>query len=154
MFDLFGSHCPAGKMRRALLTRAAGLVIASAAAGCRSSPSTDASRQPEGGAASKAQAGAAADTAFVEERRYEERGARTPDGRCRWPSDSVVLPAGGQRVNVRRTVSVDNTTCVRVVAAGYRNALPLEDATGTAGASASAGIDLRSPRGATPLRRP
>ena len=95
-------------------TRLSVLLIASLAIGCRSSPTIEASRHADSGAASKAAPIAAADTAFIEERRYNERGVRMPSGGCMFRS-SITLPIVPAADTVRRwteyhSISVDPNT--------------------------------------------
>jgi hypothetical protein len=123
-------------MLNTVFARLSVLVIASLAVGCRSSPKPI----------------AAADTAFIEERRYEERGVRMGNRGCRFRS-SITLPAVPAADTVRRwtehrSISVDPNTCVRVMAAGYRKVRPpMEpvDMTGMAETTATAVYDSSKP---------
>jgi hypothetical protein len=143
-------------MVRYLVTFASVSVIASQAVACGASP-TKAGGRADSAAASKTPSVAVADTAFVEVRRYQQRGVRGPDGSCSWGAvPAVELPAGDptQGFRVDRAVSVDREACVAVRAVGYRKVLPPDDTTGVGEVSASARIDLRGAGGSAPARRP
>jgi hypothetical protein len=149
-----------GEMASALSTCLPALVLAIHAAGCKPSPSFEAVPPGDERIAAGGASIAVGDTAFIEERRYEQVAPRGPDGRCQWRlRGSMSLPVGVpvdtiRRVRSERTVSMDPETCVVVWAAGYRRALPPEvyDTFNTGGISAGASFPPGSPPPPPPRR--
>jgi hypothetical protein len=116
------------------IARVAALLIASQALGCRASPGSV----------------APADTAFIEEHRVELRGVRMPSGGCAFRGPPMFFPAADTARVFRehRSVSINNRTCVQVVALGYRKRRPSMDMTGITDfgeTSAAAAYDSSKP---------
>jgi hypothetical protein len=82
------------------------------------------------------------DTAFIEIRRIAHHGSRTAEGGCRWSQsvpDSPRIPASSRFEE--RPVSFDRSTCLNIVALGYRRVWPAEDTVGYESRSASTFMD-------------
>jgi hypothetical protein len=140
-------------MSIALATRLSVLVIASLFTGCES-PHSRASLGADSAIVPTMTLLGAADTGFIEERRYEEPGIHTPDGKCRPKPGGITLPAGApRRIESRRMTVIDQNKCLFLVIAGYRKSLPaeVEAPLGTGGISAGVAYPPSAP-GAQPPR--
>jgi hypothetical protein len=123
-----------------MATRLSVLVIVSLVAGCQS-PHSRTSLGADSAIVPTTTSLGPGDTTFIEERRYEEAGVRTPDGKCRPKPGGITLVAGApRRIESRRMTQIDQNRCLFLVITGYRKSFPaeVEAPLGTGGISAGA----------------
>jgi hypothetical protein len=138
------------RMLRTLLACAIGTF--SVACGARPSSGDTSGSSPTTTFPSSARVGPTSDTAFVELRRYESQGVKSPQGGCRW-SGKARAPDDTLRgvMYAERTLSVDGERCKRVVAFGYwKGAPPTDDTTGYGEDTKSASFPPRAGRARSP----
>jgi hypothetical protein len=139
-------------MPTALVPRLTVLVIASLFTGCQS-PYSRTNLGADSAIVPTMTSLGAADTGFIEERRYEETGIRTPDGKCRArPQALVRYDRGPRRIESGRMTMIDPNKCLFLVMRGYRKSLPaeMEAPLGTGGISAGASFPPGTPPPPTP----
>ena len=140
-------------MPNALVTRLSVLAIASLLTGCQS-PHRETNLGADSAIVPTEMSLGPADTTFIEERRYEEPGIRTPDGKCRpKPGRITIVEGAPRRIESRRMTQIDPNKCVFLVIAGYRKSFPAEVEASLATGGISAGVAYPPPAtGAQPPR--